>query len=241
MGDPDIAKKFHPDRFSLVTRALTELFAKPIQIRTVGYRRGTTKGRPQKVESVQAVHFLDAFRVIYQDKNGRDLSLDLLPESARTNISPVEGRPVFKLLGNRRPIGFGFRLNTELAKEISNRGHRYTIFVAAIFPLLKKLANDPAAVRVALWMISERRQEVPRNSAWLIEHLVLSGQKKQKNMTLAEKKRRLSDILAKLQALNVIAEVSEHEYAASSRGMGTYLLLRKADRWHVPRRKKSDS
>jgi hypothetical protein len=227
-------KVFRPKLYGEVGAALVRLFTTAFQINTVRCER-LTRGKESSIsrrKSQTFVHFLDSFRFIYVD-HGEELDLDLVSPGELENISPVEDRPVYKLRGGQRPSFISFRLNTELADELAGKGRRYTTFLGAIFGVLKKLANDPAAARTALWVISQRKKEITRSRAWVLTRLIAGA----KNRTAQEGQRRLEEVLKKLKGLEVVVNVMEKPYAVKSRGKGTYIVITKAEHWHLARAK----
>ncbi|MBI5478131.1 MAG: hypothetical protein HY906_04705 [Deltaproteobacteria bacterium] len=120
-------------------------------------------------------------------------------------------------------------LNRELADELRGRGKKYTILLGGIFALLKSLAGDATAVRMLLWLVSQRDHEVRRNREWLRMRLVAGA----KNRTREEADRRLDEVLRKLADLEVITGIEERAYA---RKPGAFLVINKTAAWHLARR-----
>jgi len=225
---------FRPKLYKEVGKALVGLFTTTFMITKVEYvwPKGKRTRKAVKETTKTYVHFLDSFRFIYLE-HGEELDLDLASPGERVNVSENPDRPVFKLRGKKRPSFISFRLNTELADELSGKGRRYTTFLGAVFGLLKELANDPGATRTALWVISQRQREIKRNRSWLVTNLLAGA----KHQTAGEGLLRLEKVLAKLQNLEVIEGVHERQYAPRSRNKGSYLVITKAEKWHLARAK----
>ncbi len=220
---------FHSKHFADVGDAMVALYTTELQVRTVRHRRKGKRSKGIKETEYRWIHFLDTFKYVYVTGSGTEENLDLLPDIAKVNISKSGDRAVYKLRDGRRPTRIGFRLNTELAMELTRRGQR-TTFYGAVFELLRKLADNPGAIRTALWVIAHRDLLIKTNRTWLWEHLIAGVG----NRTRAEREARVSAVLEKLQRNGVITGATTQKYAEASRKEGNYLILQKAESWHVP-------
>lgn len=232
MANTTTAMVFPPTSFNAVHEAMVALHDTPLQIETVTFQRTNRKSKATKRVVKLWAHFLDSFRYVYEE-DGRELDIDLEPSIVRRSINADAGRPVYQLTDRRRPRAIGFRINTELAREVAGGGRRYTIFAKDVFAILRELHHDPGAMRFALWVISQRDRDIKRSRPRLFDDLLQTGQ----HLTVQERETRLEVVLTRLRALGVIESYHEQAYAKTSHGKGNYLVIRKAAKWDLAPRK----
>jgi hypothetical protein len=104
---------------------------------------------------------------------------DLPPGLTRVNIG-TNDRPVWRVRrqtpgGDRDvpPIGILFRLNKELARELAGAPGtiRFTVVARRIFAVLRRLAHDPAVMRLLLLVLRQTDVTFIRRLEGVVEDL----------------------------------------------------------------------
>jgi len=166
------AKRYSPKHTKMVNDALLELHDQTVVV----YRKGEKRG--VKVEN-RTVHVLDMFGYYY-GYNGHDVDVDDLPEGREKVNVGTQKRPVWRIRRcdkdreqDERPAGVLFRLNKELAEEItgSKQTISYTLVAKRVFGMLKEIRNDPAKVRLVLLTLRQCNSKFVRRLRKLIREL----------------------------------------------------------------------
>ena len=125
------------------------------------------------------VHLLDMFGYTYQ-RDGKVLDLDDLPAGAEKVNVGSEERPVWRLRlqtenGGRydHPSGIVFRLNTELANELTNRRGTlgFTIMARKAFKLFKQYLRNPTVIRLIILILRQTSPDFSRGLRQMLDGL----------------------------------------------------------------------
>ncbi len=164
-------KRFSPKHLQQVHDALLILANTSAQVRQWD--------KEKRQWLVRQVHVLDSFGYVYE-KCGKMLDLDdLPPDREKINVGSAE-RPVWRVRrqtdqGARfdRPVGIVFRLNTELAKELSGGREtiQFTIIARKVFSLFKQHMKRPTMIRLIMLVLRQTGPEFHRNLQQLIADL----------------------------------------------------------------------
>jgi hypothetical protein len=148
------ARRRSPKHFQLIHQALLALHQTSVIIRRKDRRQWTDR----------VVHVLDSFGYVYE-RGGKVLDLHNLPQGKEKINIGTDDRPVWRIVQNTdceradRPSGILFRLNTELANEM--KGERgtigYTLIARKVFPLFKTYMKTPAAIRLIILILRQRK------------------------------------------------------------------------------------
>ncbi len=157
-------KRYSPKQMQRVLKALLALHDQKVAVRR--FLRG---GRAALEDRV--VHVLDMFGYRYEDE-GQLLDVDDLPRGReRVNVGSAE-RPVWRVssrAGGRtralRPSGVLFRLNAELAREVTGEEGtiKFTHMARRVFGVLRLFCREPAAVRLLLLVVRQTGPEFQRH------------------------------------------------------------------------------
>lgn len=148
-------RRFSPAHVERVHEALLVLHEQTVAIRSTGGQKGTVTDR--------VVHILDSFGYVHQ-RDGEIVDLDsLLPDQEKINIGSEE-RPVYRI-GRQdsgksryeRTSGVLFRLNTELAHELSRKRGTigFTLIAGKVFGVLRQHMRSPAMIRLILLILRQ--------------------------------------------------------------------------------------
>jgi len=158
------ARRFSPKHIQKIHDTLLTLHDRKVVIRR------NSKQRREVADRI--VHILDSFGYVYKC-DGEMLDLDDLPPGNHKFNIGTEDRPVFRVCKTtgakksfRRPIGVLFRLNGELADELTNKKKGtigYTLFARKVFGLLRQHIRHPAAIRLILLILRQTDKEFTRN------------------------------------------------------------------------------
>ena len=154
-------RRCSPSHIQRIHESLLVLHQQMVVVRGRDHRKETRTDR--------VVHILDSFGYVYR-QNGEVLDLDNLPEGEeKINISS-DDRPVFQIKkrpGNPigKPSGVLFRLNTELAEELSGKRGTigFTIFAQKVFRLFQEHNRNPATIRLILLILRQTSTNFVRN------------------------------------------------------------------------------
>lgn len=164
-------RRFSPSHIQKIHEVLLVLHKQTVIIRSRGSRK--------KVFTDRVVHILDSFGYVYK-QNGEILDLDDLPPgSQKINIS-TDDRPVYRIhnvtgegKAYHRPSGVLFRLNTELAQELSGEKHtiKFTIIAGKVFGLFRHHMRSPAAICLILLILRQTNKNFVRKLSSALEGL----------------------------------------------------------------------
>ena len=163
-------RRFNPKYLPRVHDALLTLYNTSVRVQ---------RWNKKKQRTNQYVHILDAFGYVYED-GGKTLDLDdLPPDREKTNVGTDE-RPLWRVWrqtenGERfdRPTGIVFRLNTELADELSKKRGTlgFTIIARKVFALFRQFMKRPAMIRLIMLVLRQTGPDFHRNLQQLIVDL----------------------------------------------------------------------
>jgi hypothetical protein len=166
------ARRFSPRQLAQVHEALLTLHGQQVLVQHRDPRTG-------RKETERVVHILDSFGYIYEI-NGRAIDVDDLPPGRKKeNVGP-EDRPVWRIRRRSRcgevfdrPKGVLFRLNTELADELSSRRGTigFTLFAHRVFGVFREFMKSPAAIRLILLVLRQTSQEFSRRLLQVVDEL----------------------------------------------------------------------
>ncbi len=165
-------RRHSPAALERIRSALVELHDRTVVVQSPA-------GRGER--AVRAVHVLDSFGFVYRD-GGREVDVDDLPPGCRRVNVGSDKRPLWRLRrqsprGERevRTTGIVFRLNAELAAELSGGPHTigFTVLARRAFPLLRRFRQDAAAVRLVLLVLRQTGATFTRRLGELLEDLGL--------------------------------------------------------------------
>lgn len=192
-------QRHSPKHFHLANQALLTLHQKSV---TVQKRKGETKF------ASCTVHILDSFGYVYE-WNGQTLDVDDLPSDAeRHNVGSTE-RPVWRVRLPKedgetydRPRGVLFRLNTELADELSKTRNKdsigFTLVAGKVFGLLREFMRQPWAIRLILLILRQTGTSFTRKYDQMLQDLGLDQSHPARAAV------QLATALARLQELGLI-------------------------------------
>jgi hypothetical protein len=155
-------RRFNPKHVRQINSALLSLFETLVEVRKVGKNRK---------RAIQRVHVLDSFGYLYRS-NGRELDVDHLPPDRQKVNVGSNNRPVYRVRRKTgddeqfdRPSGILYRLNTELANELSGKPDtlQFTIVARKVFLTLKKFMNNPAAIRLIILVLRQTGADFSRD------------------------------------------------------------------------------
>lgn len=166
------ASRYSPKHMEQVHGALLALHEQSVAIHYVNPNTG------RKVKD-HIVHLLDSFGYCYR-ANGQQLDMDdLPPDRGRVNIG-TEDRPVWKICRRtlngeqyERPTAVTFRINRELAREITKGKDTigFTLFAHRVFDLFREFANNPAAIRLVVLTLRQTNAEFVRCLTPMLDEL----------------------------------------------------------------------
>jgi hypothetical protein len=166
------ARRFSPKHLEQVHDALLALYDQSVIIR---HRDGGA--RPGVKERI--VHVLDSFGYCYE-LGGYAVDVDdLPPDRMKVNVG-TEERPVWRIrrrttAGNHyeRPTGVLYRINTELAREMSNQKGTlaFTVFAHRVFDLFRMFMKTPAAMRLLILVFRQTGDDFTRVMSQLLNDL----------------------------------------------------------------------
>jgi hypothetical protein len=166
------ARRYSPKHMEQVHDALLALYDQSVVIRQ---RDGGA--RPGVKERI--VHVLDCFGYVYQ-LGGHAVDVDdLPPDRVKVNVGTGE-RPVWRIrrrstAGDRyeRPIGVLYRINAELARELSNHKGTlgFTVFAHRVFDLFRVFMKAPAAMRLLILVLRQTGDDFTRILGQLLDDL----------------------------------------------------------------------
>jgi hypothetical protein len=166
------SSRYSPTHLTQVHAALLALHGQAVAIHYFD------QGSGKKIKD-HIVHILDSFGYCYQ-ANGQKLDVDdLPPDLDRINVGTDE-RPVLKvrrrtLNGHQyeRPTAVTFRINRELAREITNaRGTiGFTLFAHRLFALFRDFMRSPAAIRLVVLTLRQTQADFLRILSQMLDEL----------------------------------------------------------------------
>lgn len=180
------SRRFNPKELKVVNNALLSLYNKSLSVRT----RVPSKHKRGSQVVNRIVHVLDMFGYRYKiNQQGVDVD-DLPPGFERLNVGIGE-RPVWRVRraaagtfaridkpaaragvsdgskggGFERPVGVVFRLNKELAAELTHANGTigYTIMARRVFALLRQHMRNAAMIRLIILVLRQTGEEFSRN------------------------------------------------------------------------------
>lgn len=193
------ARRFSPSSVQHINAALLQLHSQ-----TVVVQRRNPRQDVKRENCV--VHLLDMFGYCYGRGSGL-LDLDDLPPNKKKVNVGSEDRPVWRLRRvedgqdvDERPVGVVFRLNKELAEELSGSGKTigFTLIARRVFGLLRTLHHNSAAIRLLLLTLRQRNDCFFRRLGKLLEALGCDTQHPERAMET------LTTALDNLRSLGVI-------------------------------------
>jgi hypothetical protein len=165
------SRRFSPKHLQQVHGALLTLFQASVCVQR------WDKEKLQRLD--RQVHILDMFGYVYEH-GGKALDLDdLPPDREKINVGSDE-RPVWRVRrqthkGGRfdRPTAIMFRLNAELANELSGRSDtvKFTIIARKVFTLFRQYMNQPTVIRLVMLVLRQTAPDFRRNLRQLITDL----------------------------------------------------------------------
>jgi hypothetical protein len=163
-------KRFSPKHLRQVHDALLTLYNTSVRIQ---------RWNKEKQRLDQQVHILDTFGYVYEN-GGKALDMDdLPPDREKVNVGTDE-RPVWRLRrqtenGGRfdRPTGIVFRLNAELANELSKQQGTlgFTLIACKVFAIFKQYMKRPAMIRLIMLVLRQTGPDFRRNLQQLVADL----------------------------------------------------------------------
>jgi hypothetical protein len=166
------ARRYSPKHLEQVHDALLALYDQSVLIRQRD--GGARSGVKERI-----VHVLDSFGYCYE-VGGHAVDVDdLPPDRTKVNVG-TEERPVWRIRRRtiaghcyERPIGVLYRINAELARELSNHKGTlaFTVFAHRVFDLFRIFMKTPAAMRLLILVLRQTGDDFTRVLGQLLDDL----------------------------------------------------------------------
>lgn len=148
-------ERFSPAHIQRVHKALLVLHEQTVVVRSRRNRRGAVTDR--------VVHILDSFGYVHE-RDGEIVDLDSLPPDRQKFNIGSKDRPVYRI-GRQdngkekydRTSGVLFRLNTELAHELSKRRGTigFSVIAGKVFGVFRQHMRNPTMIRLILLILRQ--------------------------------------------------------------------------------------
>jgi hypothetical protein len=193
------ARRYNPKYWGMLHTALRKLHDQTVLVQRWDQKRHV------KLED-RVVHLLDMFGYEYRQQ-GAPVDIDDPPPGVIKVNEGTDERPLWRLkeqtaTGDRfqRPNGILFRLNSELAKELTGAKGTigFTILARRVFGVLRTLSKDPSAIRLTLLILRQTAPLFQRSLEKLLQDLGWDPEHPTRALG------QLEEALKGLQALGVI-------------------------------------